>query len=64
MSGQNAGAPGGLGLRRAVQGMKETEGDSRACSPWRGRDGKVVVSGMLGRRARFHGEGGAPVLRR
>jgi hypothetical protein len=42
--------------------MEETEGDSRACLPWRGRDGKVVVGGTLGRRARSHGGGGAPVL--
>jgi hypothetical protein len=63
-SGQVAGATGGLGLRRAVQGMEETEGDSRACSPWRGKDGKVVVGGTLGRRAWSHGGGDTPVLPR
>jgi hypothetical protein len=33
-------------------------------SPWTGADGEVAADGRLGRRARPHGRGGAPVLHR
>jgi hypothetical protein len=51
-------------LVRIREKGEEAEGDSRAGSPWTRADGKVAVGGTLGRRARSHGGGGAPALRR
>jgi hypothetical protein len=58
------GAPGHGGLRGEGGNEEEHEGVSMEGSPWMRVDGEVAADGRLGRRARSHGGGGAPVLPR